>query len=309
MFIGSSPIQKGGSPIHQPIGGGLTAGVYLNGNYVNKTDTVTENSSYTVEYYEVDSDLVRHPASGYSTQVESLSLGSNAYSIISAYGNDPVNGTLYLADTFTITTTGGTAIGTIPEIESTISGGAWSITAPDALVPSYATQNTISEGDNTVTMQYSDANGDVFTSDNTIEVTYAGTAPIVEIDGQDVSGTVVTDKSSVTVTYLYGGSLVVDLGEQVLDLGEIVYYGGVLVDVNNYPLDLGINQVQVIGETDDFGNLFNTNTEVAERIEGPEGPDFSENLDGIVGQLGQNQYNGTFDDNLDGIVGQLGELV
>ena len=56
MFIGSNPLQRGGSPIYQPIGdfGRLAEGLYISDSIGNLTyvgsDTsfegVTENSSY-----------------------------------------------------------------------------------------------------------------------------------------------------------------------------------------------------------------------------------------------------------------------
>ena len=274
-FIGSYPIQENGGLVHQPIGG-ISPGIYVtdsNGveRYVETGETefssVTETASYTIYYYEILEDGTRLPESGYSnTGPNSLSLGENLPITITGTESSATV-VMYRGDAFTITTTGGTAIGTIPTIESTISGGAWSITPPgETLLPSYKTQSPIEEGDNTVTMQYTDGNGDVFTSSNTIAVRYASTAPIVEIDSQDIQTDIQTENYQVTVTYLYGGSLLFDAGEQLTDIGEALYYGGVLVDVTNYGLLPAANSVQVTGETDDFGQSFDTTIEVATKI-------------------------------------------
>lgn len=247
-------------------GGALLPGIYLVGDYVNGTDSVTENASYTIEYFEILNDGTRFPLSGTNTQVETLALGVNAYTITGTDNN--LSGTLYRADTFTITTGAGTAIGTIPTIESTISGGAWSITAPNALVPTYAYQTALTEGDNTVTMQYADANGDVFTSDNTVAVRYAGTAPILEIDGQSIVNDIVTEDYEVVVKYLYGGQILVDEQNEIqTDESDAVLYdiGEEIIEID-YALDRGVNQVQITGLTDDFENEFSTTVEPCTKI-------------------------------------------
>jgi len=245
----------------------LYPGIHLEGTYLSNT-TVTENGSFELRYYAIDEDFQRYPATGYAVYPTTLALGDNTVNMAVTPTTTTYNKTvhIYLADTFSIDTTGGTAIGAIPTIESTISGGAWSISAPTTQVYGYSTQTAIVEGVNTVTMQYKDANGDTYVSDNTIEVTYADTAPIVEIDGQSIAGDVETADYEVSVKYLYGGSLVYREGALVTYIGDVVWYGGVIVEVVDYALSAGVNSVQVTGLTDDFGQTFSTTVEECTKI-------------------------------------------
>jgi hypothetical protein len=254
-------------------GGKLAPGVYLtnaskqrtySGTHPSAYVGLTETASYTFYFFEV-------LLGGTKTAVQSqgptaLSLGQNVgITIVGAESNAIV--TMNRADTFTITSSSDTAIGVVPTIASAVSGGAWNDTLPDTdLTKAYQMQSAIVEGDNTVTMQYADPNGDVFASDNTIVVSYASTAPIVEIDGQDITTDIETESYEVDVVYLYGGSLIEHGGEQVTYIGEVAYYGGTLVTVNNYALLPTQNLVQIVGLTDGYGASFSTTQELATKI-------------------------------------------
>ena len=130
-YVGSEGTLGGGSL------GRLPQGIYASDSDGRRTyvdsgvdewSGVTETASYTIYYFEILEDGSRVPASGVSnTGPNALALGQNTPILITGT-ESTANVVMYRADTFSITTTGGTAIGQIPAIESTVSGGAWSIT-------------------------------------------------------------------------------------------------------------------------------------------------------------------------------------
>jgi hypothetical protein len=259
MFIGCTPLQKGGSGIYQPIGGNSPAGIYLVGNYVSNS-TITENSDFELRYYAIDEDGLRYPETGYSVYQTTLSLGVNEIEMSVTPNEETYTKTvnIYLADTFTINTSDGFSF-VYPVVESTISGGAWSITTPDALLHSYVSTETILEGPNTIAMQYTDANGDVFTSDNTVDIFYSPIVPITAIDGdEDIRQGITTEERYVSVTYLVGGTVKL-YGDEPLWYGDkLLTYGGTEVTVDNVSLDRGVSTPVITGITDSYGNEANT---------------------------------------------------
>jgi len=113
MFIGSYPIQIGGSAIYQPVGGGrLKAGIYPCNSSGDRTyfstgtneySGITFDSTYDIYYFEVDADGNKYAPQLLTGSPFTLSLGQNvAIPITSAYGNPTVNVVMYLADAITI---------------------------------------------------------------------------------------------------------------------------------------------------------------------------------------------------------------
>ena len=239
--------------------GGRVPGIYLVGNYVNNS-TITENTGFQLKYYVVDEKGNKSEDQVWPTL---LSLGDNEITISVTPLVDTFEKVvhIYLADTFTIDTTSGFSF-VLPVVESTISGGAWSITTPDSLLPSYEYGVTVSEGPNTISMQYTDANGDVFTSDNTVDVFYSPIVPIIAIDGDDdIRLGITTEERYVSVTYLLGGAVIFDGDVVQWDGDKLLTYGGTEVTVDNVSLARGVSTPVITGITDSYGNEITTEWE------------------------------------------------
>jgi len=254
-------------------GAGLSAGIYPS----NSAGTRTYHSSGTNEYtdtafdatydlywFEVDSEGVHYPVQ--SSLSNALSAGVNtAIPIVSTHGNPTVNVIMRLATTVVLDQSSGIAIGSDPTLTASISGGAWNSDSSDASNKITFTGSPYAEGDNTVTAVQTDPNGDT-TISTAIVVSYFSTAPIVEIDGQDITTDIESESYEVDVVYLYGGSLIEHGGVQVTHIGEVAYYGGTLITVNNYALLPTQNLVQIVGLTDGYGTSFSTTQELATKI-------------------------------------------
>jgi len=137
---------------------------------------------YTLYYFEVDADGVKQPVQ--NINVPTVTLGENTpIGIPSAHGNPSVSVILYGADSLVIDQSSGVAVGSIPTLTATVSGGAWSASSTDNYTG--IRFSSIAEGANTVVATQTDANG-ATTDSASIDVFYQSSAPILEIDGQKI---------------------------------------------------------------------------------------------------------------------------
>ena len=263
IALDTNPIARGGR---------LAEGLYISDSsgtqtyYGSGTDFegVTFASSYDVYWFEVDAEGDETTPVAIAGNV--LALGENApISVVGSGTYTAISLVMYRADTLTIDQSSGVAIGGAPALTASISGGAWSSDSADSITNISFLGFPYTEGDNTAFAMQTDPNGDNLQS-TAITVTYFASAPIVEIDGQDITTDIVTSKYEADVVYLYGGSLVEYGGVQVTHIGEVAYYGGTLITVTDYALLPSYNNVQIVGLTDDFGTAFSTTTELCEKI-------------------------------------------
>ena len=318
---------------------GLGPGVYPTDSQGNLTYKLTGSQEYsystfdtnfTLNYIEVFDD-------GSQSEVQSRALtlvaGENSpETIVSTespgafpVGRD-INVILWRYDTFTNDSTDLMFSFNLEDIAApqyytyTITGNALPIPSNIdgvSIGRSYVGSFTPPEGDYEVDFIHTDPNGVVTNTSNGAVI--SRWAPHVfwrTIDGNSNMRDDLppVSKSSVSATYVKGYNTLtnpdgtpiydpdgaINTNDDLRDIGEDI--------VESFSLVEGSNNIVKSGVTDNFGNTKSTDTKTLIATI-PEGPDFSDIENGIVGQLGQNQLGGTFDDILDGVVAQLGETV
>lgn len=247
---------------------GLQPGIYLVGTYYADKG-ITGNSNFEVRYFVVNAAGKRFPSTGYETYAPTLSAGENEFTITEALtGEDRTKDvTIYLFDTFTITTTTDQFSYLLDQpILAEVSGGAWSQALPAATADEGRDLEnqwgqTNFEGLNEVTYWLRDPNADIFYSDNTINFTWAPEVPIVDLDGSaNVRDEFTATSTDISLKYLLGG--VVQRTPEGVALytpeGALLTYGGTEVSEPFVQLTPGDNTLVVGNISDDFGNIGST---------------------------------------------------
>jgi hypothetical protein len=238
--------------------GSRTPGIYLFGAYFSNSGW-TMDSTFDISYYEITTSGDRIPVTGYDVQPEILSLGEN---IIPISGTDFVtSATMYLADTFNVTSTSGVSFVSNPSVSALLSGGAESETLPSAVVRSnYILVNlegdSENQGDNDLFYKFLDPNSQEFSASNEIVVRYAPDVYVTEVDGDCNVENAITDEYAVDLTYIIGGVFGYDEDNQIAyDVsGCLGYTGGTSAIEPSVQLNPAENTITLGSYADDFGN-------------------------------------------------------